>query len=77
MLREVSFKRALELLENGQDVRCLVPGSDPDDWTGYNAMHLKDLIAGVICLELVNDVTPEKTPPRCYRRIAEGSEEGR
>lgn len=63
MLREVSLRQALDMLEGGEDVKCLVPGADPDEWTDYNVMHLKDLIAGVICLYGVNDVPTEKTPP--------------
>ena len=65
MLREISLKRALDLMENGQEVRCLIPGADLNDWSSYTPVSLKDFLTGVVCLEAADDTTAavEETPP--------------
>lgn len=59
MLRQITLEEAIRRIGNGETVKCLVPGPDPDAWTDYQTGDLASYLNGIIPL-----VEEDKTPPR-------------
>ena len=64
MLRQVDLKRALELTEQGEQVKVLILGSLGEGWTGAAPGYLDEYLSGMIFFEdvIVTDVTHEPAP---------------
>ena len=64
MLRQVDLKRALELTEQGEQVKVLILGSLGEGWTGAAPGYLDEYLSGMIFFEdvTVTDVTREPAP---------------
>lgn len=59
MLQQISLSEALERIEKGETVRCLVPGAD-GTWRDYQAAILNELLDGIIPLADLEEKAPVK-----------------
>lgn len=55
MLREITFKEAVALLEEGKTVKCLAAGGEPV-WSNYVTCTLDEVLKGVICFAEDEDI---------------------
>lgn len=71
MIKQIELKQALELIDKGEKVPCLVPyANKADDFTDYMTAYLDEILDGLVCLAEVPDepVQTEKYEPVIEKR---------
>lgn len=66
MIKQIELKQALELIDKGEKVPCLVPyANKADDFTDYMTAYLDEILDGLVCLaEVPDEPAIEKRPKK-------------
>lgn len=72
MIKQIELKQALELIDKGKKVPCLVPyAKKVDDFTDYMTAYLDEILDGLVCLAEVPDVPDEPVQTEKYEPVIE------